>query len=232
MGVGIQVFADDGTPQTIDLSYNMVLVATAAVTIGSNSAAVGTAGSVVLASKSEPYLVFIRATGNAAIVSQTTNGFTWHMASGTTSFTYYAYARSANSSKVGLQVFNSDGSMRWHVGDRPLVISALNPTRSGTVTNPGDTPAANVATGSYTYTVPAGCAVLFGQLGAMLNLYAGHPGKTLAPDMRFYPCISLSGTTLTVRYCRRFANRGALPVGVTLNTTYLSSPAILCTNSF
>lgn len=227
MPAGLEIYNDAGIPQTIDFSYNLVLLGSGTVTIGSNATATGTTNSVTLTTRAEPYIVFIKTSGNACITASRVNGFSWFMAQGTTTFQWWAYARGAAVSSAGMQVYNSDGTLRWDLGTRPLVITSLQ-APAGAIPYGGEMSAGNVLAGA-TYAIPSGHAVCYSDPGQFLDLYTGFSGATLQPNMRYWPCISVSGTVLTMNWGRRYANRPPLPAGIVYQTFATKNPSFIIT---
>lgn len=230
MAEGIEVYNSLGVPQVIDLSFNLVLVQQGTLSVGSNTAATGASGSVALPAKGEPYVVFIRCDGgNACILSSTTSGFNWFMPQGTTSFLWWAYARSANTGNVGMQVWNSDGTLRYDVGLRALDISSMQgggaaPSNSGPATTD------NVIINPNTLTIPAGHAVAFSDPGYFMEIYTGVAGATLCPNMRFWPCVNTNGAALKINYGRRYPNI-TTPAGVSFQSVATKTPSFVLTTA-
>lgn len=229
MPVGLEIWNDAGVPQTIDGAYNLVMVAKGTISVGSNTAATGTEGFHTLTALAHPYMVFIRCTGSgggALIVYTTTNGFQWFMAQSTTSFEWWAFNISSNVSNAGLQVFNADGTLRWDMGMRPLQFSSIQKPSGAAPTHLGVGSTANIWT-PQTYTIPSGHPVMLGDQGYNMEIYTYGAGTV--PNARFWPCLKMSGTTLTINWCRRYANIVSLPAGVTYQTNASKNPSFIFT---
>lgn len=231
MPAGLEVWNDAGVPQTIDGSYNLVLVDKGTKTVGSNSGATGTQGFHTLPALANQYLVFIRCTGagnGALILFGATNGFQWWMAQNTTSFEWWAFNISSNTSNAGLQVWNADGTLRWDMGMRPLQFSSIQKPSGSTPIHLGVGSTANIWT-PQTYTIPSDHPVLLSDTGYNMEIYTGVSGSTLCANARFWPALKMSGTTLTINWCRRYANIAALPSGVSYQTSASKNPSFIFT---
>lgn len=223
MPVGMKVYNSAGVPQVIDFSRNLVLRNQGTVTVGSNTSATGTTGYVALTPSTLDYLVFISTNGGNAHIEQSTNGgFSWFMAQGTTSFSWWAYSNSTSVSSAGMQVYNSDGSLRWDIGQRPLQFEGVI-TTGWSPPYEGEFTSSNILVNTATYTVPTGMCYLMSDMGYLLDLYTGYPGYTILPNMRHWPCINNNGTTLRINYGRKYPDRGTLPSGMNYNT-YTGKP--------
>lgn len=231
MPAGFEVWNDAGIPQTIEGSINWTLIEKGTVSIGSNAAATGTTGSRLLPAKPDTYLVFIRCNGNAALTGMGTDRFGWHMAQGTTSFEYWAYARGAGGGNVGLQVFNADGGLRWDITNRPMQISSVIRPDGG-LNNPGPSATINLVTGN-AYGIPAGHACLLSDPGLLADVYFIPGGYPLTANMRFYPMINTAeGGIMRMNYARRYANltaSGGPPSGSSYVGSHSQNPSWIIT---
>lgn len=230
MPVGLEVYNDYGQPQTIDGSFNLVLVEKGTVSIGSNTAATGSSGSRALPARDSTYLVFIRCSGNAIVTSMGAAAFGYHMAQGTTSFQYWAYNKGTAGGNAGMQCFNADGSLRWNLGERPLTISSVQ-RPGGSVPFGGTTSSQSVWAGP-AYGIPSGHAVMLSDPGLCGAVYYV-PGYPLTLNMTHYPCINTSaGSSVQLNWCRRRANltsTGSLPSGISQVGQHTQNPAWIVT---
>lgn len=230
MPVGFEAYNSAGTPQVIEGSLNWTLIEKGTVSVGSNAGATGVTGSRALPARPDNYMVFIRCNGNAAVTGHGTSQFSWHMAQGTTSFEYWAYARGFGGGNVGLQVFDAGGGLIWDITNRPMQIThVFKPTLAPP--NPGPSATSNINPGQ-AYAIPAGSAVLLSDPGLVADVYFITGGYPLTANMRFYPMINTAEAgILRMNYGRRRPNLtgGSLPSGVSYVGSHSQNPAwVIC----
>lgn len=127
MSAVFQAVADNGAI-IVDSNWpNLVLVKKGTITAPANAGAGGTYGQVAWNnSRGGQSIVFLRANAFAAVIETAPTGFTWFMASGSTSCDYYAFVPVIEPyGNIGLQLFDADGQLTYDAAQRPLRIRQM-----------------------------------------------------------------------------------------------------------
>ncbi|MCW2066024.1 MULTISPECIES: hypothetical protein [Stenotrophomonas] len=210
MSVGLEVTNDSGVPVLVNAhSFVFFAIAKGTQAVASNPSVYGVGGYVSLPPQSVPYLVFIRCNGGSAQVASSTNGFSWNMAQGTTSFDWWAWGRATVSGSTGMQVFNPDGSIQWDMSNRPLRIAGLVDKSGASVPSFTEMSTDNLRQGPLFNGPGENLAYLMSDIGLCHDIYAFHgSGPTLRGNMRYQPFINTPNSSqLRLNYCRRRENR-------------------------
>ncbi|MBT2116419.1 hypothetical protein KK141_13920 [Dyella sp. LX-66] len=205
MEARFQAIAENGS-LLVDSDWpSMVLVQKGTISVGSNTAPEGMWGSTYWSNpRGGQSIVFLRGSGFAAVTDCAPTGFSWYFAKGVTTCNYYAFVPVMQAQgRVGLQLFDAQGTITYDATQRPLRIRQVI-SAGGMLIWPDSGGVGTIV--PFSLVNPGSAAIAFSDPGMYSQYLTGTPVGSPIWRSPANVCMRINGSNLEIAACQSITN--------------------------